>query len=789
MALSALNRKLLRDLLEMKGQALAIAMVVAAGVAMFVMYLSNFDSLRRTQQAYYERQRFGDVFASLKRAPLSLQDRIAAIPGVADTDARVVAMVTLDVKGLDDPASGLLISVAADRRPPVNDVFLRSGRWIDASRPDEVLAGEGFVTANRLVLGDQIGAVINGRLRRLTIVGIALSPEHVYSIRPGEIVPDDRRFGTFWMERRALASAFDMEGAFNDVALALSPESSPQAVIAELDRLLEPYGGRGAIPRALQLSHWTLENELAQLQTFGFLLPLIFLSVAAFILNVALTRALALQRPQIAALKALGYGNAALAWHYVKWALLMAGLGVLIGVGAGAWLGQLIIGIYNRFFHFPELQYRLSLRVVLGATAMTLTAASLGAFSAVRRAVRIPPAEAMRPEPPARYRRSLFETPWLARHLGNAGRMVLRNIARHPFRSAASIVGIGFAAAILVVGFVFIGAMDELITTQFSVAERQDVTVSFVEPRSADARHALARLPGVIAVEPQRVVAARIRAGHRHRNLAITGALPDARLRRAVDRRGLAVRVPPMGLVLSGLLAEVLGVTPGDTVTVEVLEGRRPVFRLPVTGLVDDVLGLSAYVEIDALHRMLREGDVVSGAALLIDANEEARLSYRLKRLPSVAGASFKRAVIRNFRDILAANMNLSISLNVIFAGIIAFGVVYNAARVSLSERSRELASLRVLGFTRAEISLILLGELALLTIAALPVGGLLGYSLAAAIVHAVDSEVYRFPLVVSRAAFAWAFLTIIVATLISGLVVRRRLDRLDLVAVLKIRE
>jgi putative ABC transport system permease protein len=789
MALSALNRKLLRDLLEMKGQALAIAMVVAAGVAMFVMYLSNFDSLRRTQQAYYERQRFGDVFASLKRAPLSLQDRIAAIPGVADTDARVVAMVTLDVPGLDDPASGLLISVAADRRPPVNDVFLRSGRWIDATRPDEVLAGEGFVTANRLALGDQIGAVINGRLRRLTIVGIALSPEHVYSIRPGEIVPDDRRFGTFWMERRALASAFDMEGAFNDVALALSPESSPQAVIAELDRLLEPYGGRGAIPRALQLSHWTLENELAQLQTFGFLLPLIFLSVAAFILNVALTRALALQRPQIAALKALGYGNAALAWHYVKWALLMAGLGVLIGVGAGAWLGQLIIGIYNRFFHFPELQYRLSLRVVLGATAMTLTAASLGAFSAVRRAVRIPPAEAMRPEQPARYRRSLFETPWLARHLGNAGRMVLRNIARHPFRSAASIVGIGFAAAILVVGFVFIDAMDELITTQFSVAERQDVTVSFVEPRSADARHALARLPGVIAVEPQRVVAARIRAGHRHRNLAITGALPDARLRRVVDRRGLAVRMPPMGLVLSGLLAEVLGVTPGDTVTVEVLEGRRPVFRLPITGLVDDVLGLSAYVEIDALHRMLREGDVVSGAALLIDANEEARLSYRLKRLPSVAGASFKRAVIRNFRDILAANMNLSISLNVIFAGIIAFGVVYNAARVSLSERSRELASLRVLGFTRAEISLILLGELALLTIAALPVGGLLGYGLAAAIVHAVDSEVYRFPLIVSRTAFAWAFLTIIVATLISGLVVRGRLDRLDLVAVLKIRE
>jgi putative ABC transport system permease protein len=711
------------------------------------------------------------------------------IPGVTALDTRVVASVTLDVPGLDEPASALLISVDAEQRPPVNDLFLRQGQWVDANRPDEVLASEGFMIANRLTLGDEVGAVINGRLRRLSVVGIALSPEHIYNIRPGEIVPDDRRFATFWMERRALASAFDMEGGFNDVALALSPGASPDAVIAQLDRLLEPYGGLGAIPRALQLSHWTLENELAQLQTFGFILPVIFLSVAAFILNVALTRALALQRPQIAALKALGYGNPALAWHYVKWALIIAGVGVLIGAVAGAWLGQMIIGLYNQFFRFPVLLYRLSPRVILEASAMTLTAAGLGAFSAVRRAVTIPPAEAMRPEPPARYQRSLLETPLLSRHLGTAGRMVLRNIARHPVRATASIVGVGFAAAILVVGFVFINAMDSLITTQFSVAERQDVSVTFVEPRSAAARHALARLPGVTAVEPQRIVAVRMRAGHRQRNIAVTGVFPDARLRRIVDARGRVLSLPASGLVLSRLLAEVLGVAAGDTVTVEVLEGRRPVRELVVTGLVDDVLGLSAYTDIDALHDLMREGDVLSGAALLIDTNEESRLSSELKRLPAVAGAGFKSAVIRNFRETLAANMNISILFNVVFAGIIAFGVVYNAARVSLSERSRELASLRVLGFTRGEISLILLGELALLTLASLPVGGLLGYGMAALIVQSLDSEVYRFPLVVSRTAVAWAFLTIIAATLISALVVRRRLDRLDLVAVLKIRE
>jgi putative ABC transport system permease protein len=789
MTISALNRKLLRDLLGMKGQALAIALVVAAGVAMYVMYLSNFESLHRTQRAYYERQRFADVFASLKRAPLRLQEEIAAIPGVTAVTARVVATVTLDVEGLDEPASGRLVSIDAESRPLVNDIFLRRGRWVDATRPDEVIASETFVDAHGFAPGDQVRAIINGRARRLTIVGVALSPEYIYSIRPGEIIPDDRRFGVFWMERRAVASAFDMEGGFNDAALAIAPGASPDEVIARLDRLLEPYGGLGAIPRALQLSHWTLESELVQLQNFGFIIPLIFLGVAAFILNVAMVRALALQRPQIAALKALGYGNAALAWHYLKWALLIASAGIVLGIVAGAWLGTLMIDLYNQYFRFPTLLYRLSLDVVLGATALTLTAAVLGAVTAVRRAVSIPPAEAMRPEPPAHYRRSALETPWVGRQLGNAGRMVIRNIARHPFRAGASVVGIGFAGAILVVGFVFIDAMNALIVTQFSVAERQDVTINFLEPRSADARYALEALPGVLAVEPQRLVAARLRAGHRQRNLALIGTAPDARLKRIVDQQGRPGATPGSGLVLSRKLAEVLDVGRGDEVTVEVLEGRRPITRLAVTGTVDDTLGLSAYLDLDALHRLMRESEVLTGAALLVDPAMEDTLARHLKTLPAVSGAGFMRAVVKSFRDTMAANMDLMIWMNVIFAGIIAFGVVYNAARVSLSERSRELASLRVLGFTRAEISLILLGELAVLTLAALPVGAVIGYGMAAWIVGSVESEVYRFPLVVTRSAIAWAFLTIIAASLVSGLVVRRRLDRLDLVAVLKIRE
>jgi putative ABC transport system permease protein len=789
MRITPLNRKLFRDLLAMKGQAIAIGMVVAAGVAVYVMYMATFTSLQRTEQAYYQQQRFADVFASAKRAPLRVVNELAAIPDVSIVEPRVVATVTLDLPGFEEPASARLVSIPVNRRPLVNDLYLRRGRWIEAGRTDEVIASEGFVLANHLNPGDRVPAVINGHLRQLTIVGVALSPEYVYTIRPGEMVPDDKRYGIFWMDEQALAAAFDMEGGFNDVAIGLAPGVAPDAVIDRVDRILEPYGGLGAIPRALQLSNWTVQNELNQMKTFGVLLPVIFMTVAAFILNVALTRALALQRPQIAALKALGYTNRAIGWHYLKWAFVIGLVGVVTGTAGGASIGSAIIDMYNAFFRFPVLLFTVPLHVVIESLALTFTAAGAGAFTAVRRAVAVPPAEAMRPEAPARYQRSLFETPVIARHLGTAGRMVIRNVARHPLRAAASVFGIGFAVAILMIGFVFNGAIDRLIVTQFWEAERQDVTISYVEPHSSTAQYALARLPGVMAVEPQRSVAARIRSGYHDRYLAISGVSPAQRFRRIVDREGRAIRMPPAGVVLSLTLANVLEIRPGDVVTLEVLEGHRPVRTLEVTGIVDDIMGLSAYMDITALHEMMHEGNVANGALLLVDSAHEAELASTLKATPAIAGAAFKRAVLQSFRDVMAANMSLSIFINLVFAGIIAFGVVYNAARVSLSERSRELASLRVLGFTRAEISLILMGELALLTLVALPVGGIFGWGLAAAMVHTIDSEVYRFPIFVTRQAVAMSFLGIIVAACVSGLIVRRKLDQLDLVAVLKIRE
>ena len=785
----ALQRKLFRDLWIVKGQALAISLVIAAGVAMFIAYLSTFQSLRYTQQTYYDRYRFADVFVSVKRAPLGLHDRIAQVPGVAGAVARVVVDVTLDVEGVTEPATGRLVSIEVPARPTLNDVFLRRGRRPGPGRPDEVVVSEAFARARGLGPGDGVGAIINGRRRELQIVGIGLSPEYLYSIRPGELIPDDARFGIFWMERRGLASAFDMEGAFNDLAVKLRPGANENDVIARLDAMLEPYGALGAIPRSLQTSHWYVHNELEQLQTVGLILPIVFLGVAAFLLNVVLTRIVSVQREQIAALKALGYTKRELALHYIQWGLAVALTGSLLGTLLGGWLGAGMTSMYNAFFRFPQLEYLLPPRIAVAGALVSVVAAVLGASAAVARAVRLPPAEAMRPEPPARYRETLLERAGLKRWLPQAGRMVLRNLSRQPVRALTSIVGVSLAAAMLVLGTFILDAIDVVLDIQFFMTQRQDVTVSFVEPVSGRAVHELARLPGVLDVEPMRAVATRLRHGPRWRHVSVQGLVRRPVLQRVVDVDRGPMELPPGGLVLSVMLAELLEVRRGDVVRVAVLEGRRPLVDVPVTGLVEEYAGTSAYMAIEALRDLMREGPTLSGAALLVDSREAGTLYERLKRTPRVAGVSLKRSALDSFQKTMDETMYVMVFFNVLFASVIAFGVVYNTARVSLSERSRELASLRVLGFTRGEISTILLGELGVITVIAVPLGLVLGYLCAGLLIAAFNTELYRFPLVVSAATYASAAIVVLVATVLSALVVRRKLDHLDLVAVLKTKE
>ena len=784
-----LDKKMFRELWQMKSQVLAIAIVIASGVGSFVMSLSTLESLQTTRATFYQEYNFAEVFATLKRAPENVKERIAGIPGVELVETRVAANVVLDIPDFADAVRGLLISIDEPYGSLLNKTYLRSGRMIVPGRADEALVSEAFAEAHGFEPGAEIAAIINGRRQELTIVGVVLSPEYIYMIAPGGVFPDFERYGVLWMNREPLASAYDMDGAFNDVTLTLSPGASEEAVIELLDQVIEPYGGFGAIGRDTQISHRFLSEEFRSLRIMARIFPIIFLGVASFLLNIVITRLVRAQREQVATLKAFGYSNLGVLWHFTKLTTVIVILGVVAGLGLGAQLARSMAEMYMEIYKFPYLEFTVSLPVVVGAAVISLTAALLGAAYSVFQAVSQPPAEAMRPEAPAIYREATVERLGVKRLLTQPTRMILRHIERQPVKSMMTIIGIAFSVAVLMVGMFFSDAIYRMVQVQFGFAQREDLAVIFVEPTSYRAYYELLNLEGVEYGDPFRFVPVDLKKDHRSFRTAIQGIEPGSELVRLIDTSLQPVPLPREGLVLTRYLADVLGVQAGEMITVKVLRGRRPVREVPLTALVSEYIGVSAYMDRSALNRLMGEGDLISGVYLATDEAHLEDIYLKLEEIPRVAGSVNVDNSIESFFATMGNQLLTWSIIMTMLAGSIAIGVVYNSARIALAERSRELASLRVLGFRRAEVSYILLGEIAVLTLVAIPVGFIFGRGLCAYMASAFQSDLVRIPTIIDPSTYSYSAGIVLVSSVISGLIVRRRVDHLDLVAVLKTRE
>ena len=748
---------------------------------------STLSAVEQARDRYYDEYRFGQVFASVKRAPESLARRIADLPGVGVVQTRIVLTATLDVPGLAEPATAQIVSVPIRRTPMPNDLVIRLGQYPASAH--EALVSDHFARLNSLAVGDSIGAVINGRWQALRVAGVATSPEYVYEMGAGGFMVDNRRFGVLWMTRDALERAAGMDGAFNSVTLRLAPGASEAEVIADLDRLLARYGAPGAYGRADQVSNNVIVDELHQLEAIGNVFPFFFLVTAAFLLNIVLSRLIATQRDEIAALKAFGYRDATLGAHYLAFASASVAIGSVLGMIGGTWLGSRYTSLYANVFRFPTLEYRTDWAAAAIAIAISGGAALLGALGAVMRAVRVPPAEALRPESPARYHPLLLERLGIGTRIPTSARMVLRTLERRPWRTTAAIVGVGLAGGLMVAGLSPWDAVNRLMELQFEQIQREDLTVAFVEPREARAARELRSVPGVLLAEPFRSTAVHLRRGSRIRKTQILGLDTATVMRSLIDMRGNRYQLPAHGLVLPQGLATALGAGVGDSLDVTLTERGGARRTLVVVGVLDEMIAATTYVERRTLNALLREGDVVSGAYLMVDDAAEATVFARLKRVPGVAGVSSRAAMLDNFRKTMAENISTSVGIIVFAACIIAAGVIYNQARISLSERGRELASLRVLGFTRAEVRTMLFGEQAAVTLVGIPLSFAIGTACAAWLMKLFEAERHRFPTVVHTSTYLIATVVVLVAAVAAALAIRRRLDALDLVAVLKTRE
>ncbi len=786
--MKAIDKKLWRELWGMRMQVLAIAMVIVSGVGIFIMSLSTLHSLYETRENYYRNHYFAHVFVSLKRAPLSLAKRIEEIPGVDKVETRVVAYVNIDVAGFSDPVSAHLVSLPANSPGLLNQIYLRKGRLIEPGRDNEILLSDEFAHAHKLQSGDKLRVTINGRRKTLTIVGLALSPEYIYQIAPGAMFPDYQRYGVLWMARKPLATAYDMDGAFNDVTLTVSKGSNEQDVIDRLDEILKPYGGIGAYARKDQLSNRFLTEELKQQKTLATVFPVIFFSVAAFLLNVVVSRLISLQREQIAVLKAFGYSDFAVGLHYIKLVLVIVVIGIIGGIGAGIWMGKGMSKIYMDFYSLPYMIYVLKPQVIFAAALISIVVAIVGTLYAVRRAAKLPPAQAMRPEPPAIYHVTAVERLGLQRWFSQPTRMILRHIERRPLKSLLTTLGISMACSIMMIGGFQEGAIDHMVDVQYGLSQRADLIANYTEPTSQRSLYSLRSLQGVKQAEGFRSVPVRLRFEHRFYRTAVEGIEPGGNLMRLLDTRLQVIDLPQDGVVLTDYLAGLLHIQAGDMLTIEVLEGNRPTVQVPVIATAKQYLGVNAYMQREALNRLLKEGDVISGAYLRVD-KQHGDLYAKLKNMPRIAGVVEQESAIQAFYDTLAEMVLFFTFISTLLGISISFGVVYNSMRIALSERNRELTSLRVLGFERSEVAYILLGEQALLTLIAIPFGLLIGYGLCAYLAFQFDSDLYRIPLVLGLNVYAFAATVVIVSAVISGVMIWRNLAQLDMVAVLKTRE
>lgn len=786
--MKALNRKMLRDLRRIWAQTLAIALVLGCGVMVLVGAQATQATLVQTQAAYYERHRFADVFAGVSRAPADVVQVAALIPGVAQAEGRISFQAVLDIDGMQEPATARILSLPA-AGPGLNLPLLRRGRLPDPDRPEEVVLAEPFGEIHGLTPGTSFRGVLNGQLRDLMVTGWVMSPEFIYTMPPGAMMPDDRRFGVIWMNEAAAAAAMNMSGAINDIALRLTREGDERAVIAALDQLLDTYGGTGAYGRDRQVSHAFLDGELSQLGAMAAYLPPIFLIVAAFLVNMVLGRLIAMERAQIGLIKALGYGRREIAGHYLMLAGLIGVIGVLAGWVFGWWIADAMIGLYGDFFRLPFIIHDWGTQALVISAVLGMATAVLGGLRAVWSSLKLPPAEAMQPPAPPSFSRGIADKVLARFRFRQTTMMIVRSIIRWPGRAAITLFGVAASVGVLVMSYFMFDAVDRLADSVFQQANRQHVTLLLAHAQTEQAVQDALSLPGVMRAEGAYAVPVRASHGHRNRLTALQVHFPNAELARLVDDAGRVVMPPRDGVILPEMLARALDIKAGQDLRVEMLTAPRTTLTVPVVEVIAQGMGQEVHIAAATLFAAMDSAPQVNTIHLAVQSDRMADLNTAIKTTPAIAGLMDWAEVRRQFDATLSENLLTMVGIYTLIGVLIAIGVVYNAARIQLSERSYELASLRVLGFSRAEVGYVLVGEIMLLTTLAIPLGWGLGYWLAMGLVDAMSTDMFQIPFYITRRTFALAATAVFLAALGSVLMVRRRLDRVDLATALKARD
>jgi putative ABC transport system permease protein len=779
-----LDRKLLREVRGSGALLLAITTIMAVGVMCFIYMRTAYYNLSLAKFRYYAQCRMADFWIEVKKVPLADVERIAELPGVTGIRPRIQFFATVDLERVRTPLNGLVLSLPDRREAMINDIVIQSGGYFTDRKDAEVIVNSAFARRHRIHPGQTIHLLLNNRRQELQVVGTAISSEFVYLVSPGSIAPDPEHFGVFYLKRSFAEEVFDFEGAANQVVGTLDPahRERPTEILRRMEVMLEPYGVNTSYGVRTQASNQFLSDEIRGLGVFSTIMPTIFLGVAALVLNLLMVRLIDQQRLTIGTLKAIGYGDAQIFVHYTKFAMALGFFAALVGMGLGYGMSHMVTNIYKMFYEFPNLENQVFPGTYAGGLGVAMACAVVGSLQAARAALRLNPAEAMRPKPPVQGGAIWLERfPRLWHRLSFGWRLVLRNVFRNRLRSAVGVFSTALGAGLLVCGFILASAIAYLINFQFQLVTKSDVDLRFKDERGRPALLEAAALPGVELAEPQFDVSCTFINGPHRRRGGISGLVPDGRLTIPRDLEGRAIRIPPVGLAMSRKLAEILHLARGDLVTVLPTRGLREELRVPVAELSDSYIGLAVYADIRYLSRLMGEELAVTGVQLAVDDDALSRDSlYReIKQLPAVQSVNIRGDVIRNL-EFIVETQRIFIFFVVLFAGVIFFSTLLNSSLIGLAERRREVATLRVLGYNELQVGGLFLRESLVLNSLGTLLGLPLGYSLALVLSRVYDTETFRFPLVSPPWVWFAAVGMAIVFALVAHAVVQWSVHRLD---------
>ncbi|MCR9116646.1 MAG: ABC transporter permease [bacterium] len=789
-----LNRKLRRELSESKGLLLTITLIISVGIICFVTMRSSYLNLLTAQDQYYRRSRMADFWLDVKKAPVTEIARISELPGVNEIHTRIRFNATVDLENVDEPLNGIVISMPNQREPVLNDLVLIKGDYFTERRENEVILNDAFARAHKLYPGSKIHLLLNDRRQEFFVVGTAMSSEFTYLLAPGALIPDPKRFGLFYIKRTFAEDAFDFRGAANQVVGTLLPtqRKRPQATLDAMERTLDSYGVLSATPLEFQASNQFLSQEISSLGSFSTIVPSIFLIVAALILNVLLTRLARQQRTVVGTLKALGYSDLRIFWHFLKFGLTVGVVGGLVGGGIGYLLSTGMTSIYRGYFEFPELSSRFYWGTQGLGMAVSIGCSLAGSLYGAYTMLHLRPAEAMRPATPIQGGAIWIERlPFVWKRLDSGWRMALRNVFRNRWRSATGVFAAAMGSGLLVTGFMMNEATTYLLDFQFYQQVRSDYDLSFRSEVSRESLDELRSLPAVTHVEPLFNVAATFEKGSVKRKLAISGISPGAELTVPQTSDGTPIPIPEKGLVLTQRLADILRAKPGDSIEITPVTGNRRTVSLPVVQIADSYMGLSAYASLPYLCAQVGEEFSATGAQLKVDDDPAAvQALYReLKRRPEIQAINARLDMVANLEKAVLEQQTIAIGFLIGFAGIILFGSIVNSSFVSLAERQREVGTFRALGYGVWNIGNIFLRESVIINSIGIILGLPIGYLLTLLTAEAFATDLMRLPVV--TAPWIW-WTTIFIAaafTMLAHAVVQRTIVRMDFLEALKVKE